>query len=121
MRHPSGMRWISVTVLIATCAIAASGANGASQQQTLRIVDRDPLALRGEGFRPRERVRVSLSAPVSERKFTRANGLGSFRVTFLEVSTTRCDDVRAVASGGAGSRVMLKLLPAPACMPMRTP
>lgn len=112
---------IPIIVLLLAAGIAASSAGGTSQKQTLRIVERDPLALRGEGFRPRERVWVTLLAPVTERKLTRATATGSFRVTFLDVSTTRCDLVRAVAVGGAGRRGMLKLLPSPACMPMRSP
>jgi hypothetical protein len=120
IRHPWDTRRISLIVLIAAGGIAVSGASGTSQKQTLRIVDRDPLVLRGEGFRSRERVRVTLSAPVAARKFTRATVSGSFRVTFLQVSATRCDTIRVVVVGGAGSRV-LKLLPAPACMPLRSP
>src|SRR5687767_10698631 len=115
------MRRFPVIVLIAVSGIAVSSAAGTPQKQTLRVVDRDPLTLRGEGFRTRERVRVTLSAPVAEHKFARATAFGTFRVTFLEVSTTRCDMVRAVAVGGQGSRGTVKLLPAPACAPMRTP
>jgi hypothetical protein len=113
------MRRTAIIVLFAVAGIAASVAGGTSQKETLRIVDRDPLALRGEGFNRRERVRVTLSAPVAEQKLTRATARGTFRVTFLEVSTTRCDMVRAVAVGGQGSRAALKILPAPACMPLR--
>ena len=109
-------------VLIAVSSIVVSSAGGTSQKQTaLRVVDRDPLTLRGEGFRTRERVRVTLSAPVAERKLVRATALGTFRTTFPQVSSTRCDMVRAVAVGGQGSRATLKLLPAPACAPLRTP
>jgi hypothetical protein len=111
---------IPIIVLIAASGIAVSSASGTSQKQTLRIVDRDPLALRGDGFESRERVRVTLSAPVAARKFTRATTSGSFRVTFEDVLATRCDMVRVVVVGRAGSRV-LKFLPAPACMPLRSP
>jgi hypothetical protein len=119
--HPLTMRKVSVIALIAVSSIAVASASGTSQKQSLRVIDRDPLALRGEGFKPRERVRVTISAPVVERKLTRATRSGTFRVTFLEVSTTRCDMVRAVAVGGMGSRATVKYLPAPACAPMRTP
>jgi hypothetical protein len=114
------MRWIPIIALIAASGIAVASASGTSQKRTLRIVDRDPVALRGEGFLPRERVRVTLSAPVAARKFTRATASGSFRITFFQVSATRCDMIRVVVVGGAGSRVV-KLLPAPACMPLRSP
>jgi hypothetical protein len=115
------MRWIPITVFLVAVGIGASTAGGMAPKASLRIVDRDPLTLRGENFKARERVRVSLSAPLSERRVVRATATGSFRATFLEVSVTRCDSVRAVAVGGAGSQATLKLLPAPACSPMRSP
>jgi hypothetical protein len=115
------MRRIPLILLIAVSGIAVSSAAGTSQKQSLRIVDRDPLALRGEGFQPRERTWVTLSAPDAVRKITRANAAGSFQVTFLSVSATRCDMVRAVAAGGQGSRATVKILPGPACAPLRTP
>jgi hypothetical protein len=121
MRHAGGMRWTLITFVVLAVGVGASTAGGTAQKASLRITDRDPLTLRGEGFQSRERVSIALSAPVQRRKMTRASATGSLRVTFLEISATRCDSVRAVAVGGAGSRATLKLLPAPACSPMQTP
>jgi hypothetical protein len=115
------MRWIPVTVFLVAVGIGASTAGGVAQKASLRIVDRDPLTLRGDNFKARERVRINLSAPLSERRVTRASATGSFRATFLEISAARCDSVRAVAVGGAGSQATVKILPAPACSPMRSP
>jgi hypothetical protein len=92
-----------------------------AQKASLRIVDREPLTLRGENFKAGERVRISLSVPLTERKVVRATATGSFRATFLEISVARCEGVRAVAVGGAGSQATVKFLPAPACSPMRSP
>lgn len=87
----------------------------------LRLTDRDPLTLRGRGFEARERVRVTLYAPVSARRVKRANVNGSFQVIFLSVSADRCEMVRALVTGDEGSRVILKLLPSPACAPTFSP
>jgi hypothetical protein len=115
------MRWIPATLLLVAVGIGASTAGGTAQEASLRIVDRDPLTLRGENFKAREPVRIGLSAPLPQRRFIRATTTGSFRATFLEISATRCDSVRAVAVGGAGSHAILKVLPAPACSTMRSP
>lgn len=109
------MRWIAVIALVVAGSIGAAGAAGTSQRATLRLIDRDPLTLAGRGFEARERVRVTLSAPASARRVKLANANGSFQVVFLSVSTDRCDQVRALATGDEGNRVILKILASPAC------
>ena len=86
----------------------------------MRLIDRDPLTLRGQAFQPRERVVLTVSEPLSARRVVRAGATGSFRVTLSLVSADRCDAVRVVAAG-ADSRAVLKILPAPACLPARSP
>jgi hypothetical protein len=49
-----------------------------------------------------------------------ATRLGTFRVVLDELTPSRCDLVRVVAAGRAGSRVVLKRLPSPACLPERS-
>lgn len=113
------MRTIAIALLIA-CGAAVSASAGASRSATLRLVDRDPLTLRGQGFQPRERVLLTFSKPISTRRVTRAGATGSFRVSLTHVSIGRCDAVRVVAAGNS-SRAVLKVLPAPACLPARAP
>jgi hypothetical protein len=86
----------------------------------LTLQARDPVTIRGVGFRPAERVRVSLVQP-GALKVVRAGRGGTFLVVFPSGGTGRCDLVRVVALGGSGSRATLKLLPSPACLPDRAP
>ena len=111
----------AIAALTATLAVGAVAVAPAATSPTpvLRLADRDPLILRGEGFRPRERVRVIVYAPLVARRATRATAAGSFRVTVAEIAAHRCDAIRAVAQGSDHSRAVLKVLPGPACMPAR--
>ena len=49
---------------------------------------------------------------------TKANGDGFFVVTIR--GTDRCNSVRVLARGSAGSYAVVKILPSPACMPARS-
>jgi hypothetical protein len=85
---------------------------------SLRLARTAPLAVRGEHFRPGERVR--LRAMLHRGTAATADGRGSFMAQF-GVPKSRCDLVRVVAIGSQGSHAVLKLLPAPACIAARTP
>ena len=116
---------------VATAVAAAASTSVDARRAVLRLVDRDPLAVKGEGFKPRERVRVYASegesarltgyaADAPERRI-RANANGVFRVVFPEITLDRCSMVRVVAVRSQGRQVVLKQLPAPMCAPMRAP
>lgn len=109
----------SGAILVATgqTAPAQSGSGG-----TLRLVDTQRLTLAGTGFRPHERVRVTATADTDRATVYRtASPAGTFRATFIGLSAGRCDLVRAVAIGRAGTRVLFKRLPPPACISERSP
>jgi hypothetical protein len=85
---------------------------------SLRLVRKAPLAVRGEQFRPGERVR--LQAMLKRGTVATADGHGSFVAQF-GAAKSRCDVVRVIAVGSEGSHAVLKLLPSPACVAARTP
>jgi hypothetical protein len=107
--------------LVAAAGLALAGTSAAkidrSAKASLRLASLSPLAVRGAGFAPRERVRVDLSGAVTARRRIVAGPTGAFAVRFDGVVLTRCDLVRVVATGSRGSRATLKLLPSPACLP----
>lgn len=114
--------------LIICGAIALSGAlpalTAAAHSQgtaALRLQDRSPVIVAGTGFERGEQVRVTLIRDTSTWRFVRAGRPGTFVVTFAGASVSRCDLVRVVAVGSRGSRAVLKILPSPACMPLRAP
>jgi hypothetical protein len=93
------------------CALAffsAVPSLAAAPRPAVRIVDLQPVALRGSGFQPYERVRltVRLGERTSVAKRLRAGARGRFAVAFREHSLGRCGSELAVrAAGSRGSRV----------------
>jgi hypothetical protein len=110
---------IGVVVVAAIALLLAGlGAGSTSKRHaTLRLVKPAPLQLVGSHFVARERVRVTASADgASVSKRVRASHRGTFAVAFA-FGAGHCAGLRVVAVGSAGSRVTLKRLPLPACMP----
>ncbi len=114
------------TALLGICATAAvvvlgftilsgSGSKAQAGQPALRVVGSAPLTIRGQHFRSGEQVRVTTAMKSARAK---ANGDGTFVVTIR--GATRCDTLRVLARGSAGSYAIVKLLPQPACLPMRS-
>jgi hypothetical protein len=113
-----------VLVLIGTCVAGIAlvlgftqfnGNEAKAMKPTLRVIGSAPLKVRGAQFRPRESVRLT----AGKRSLrTTANGDGYFVVVIPGGS--RCDTLRVLARGSAGSYAVVKLLPQPACMPARS-
>jgi hypothetical protein len=119
--------WLMRTAaLLGVCATAAavvlgftilggSGSKASGARPSIRLIHAAPLTVRGEHFRSGERVRVTAAAKSAQ---TKANGDGIFVVTVH--GATRCETLRILARGSAGSYVIVKLLPQPACLPSRS-
>jgi hypothetical protein len=103
----------ALTVLALGCTTSiAAGAPDSTARPTLKLVNRDPLTVRGTQFQARERVRV---AAAGRHWRLRANVQGRFVLVLGGID--RCDTVRVVAVGNEGSRTILKILPSPLCAP----
>jgi hypothetical protein len=118
------MRKIGIAAAAVAAAALALGIAGlgagftSSQHPSLRLLKTAPLTLTGSHFRAKERVRVTVTVESARSaRMVRASGRGSFVAGFA-TGAGRCSAVRAVAIGGAGSRAVLKHLPAPACLPL---
>jgi hypothetical protein len=111
------MRRVAVLALAAATALIVGGQSTGSPggNPSLRVVDLQPLTIRGQGFAVRERVRVNLSGMTQASRRVIVNRFGVFNLRFVKVTATRCDLIRVVAIGGGGRRTWLKWLPAPAC------
>ena len=80
----------------------------APSRPSLEIVGIDPLAVRGSGFRPAERVRLELDDHTSAIvKWVRAGQRGRF--TTLVRGLTACNGLTVEAAGMRGSRTSLSL------------
>jgi hypothetical protein len=108
------MRAFAAASLLAVIAAAGAGAATTADQRSpaLRIADRQPLVLRGTGFKPSERVRVTVSADGdSATRRLRAGARGVFSATFERMALHPCDGLFASAVGASGSRAKLKAEP----------
>jgi hypothetical protein len=98
------------------CPVPAMTAE--QRSPTLRLVDRQPLVVRGAGFRPNERVSVTVSADEeSATRRLRASARGVFSASFARMALHPCDGLFASAVGASGNRATLKLKAQPQCPP----
>jgi hypothetical protein len=106
---------VCVTAAVVVLGFTIFGGSSRAGRPSLHIVRAAPLTVRGAHFRPREHVRVRAGANAVR---TSASAEGLFVVTIR--GATRCDSVRVLARGSAGSYAVVKLLPPPACQPARS-
>jgi altronate dehydratase len=106
---------VAVGALVLGFTFFGRGTSAGAGRPSLRVTDRSPLVVRGQHFRRGERVR--LNAGMSS-VVTNAGSDGLFVVTIP--GADRCSATRVLARGSAGSYAVVKLLPAPACAPVRS-
>jgi hypothetical protein len=110
---------LAVLWLVPSCGSMSAGGEssgtGGSRQPRLHITAGDPVRVRGEGFRPGERVRLLVS-PGAKTTSVRASGTGGFSVR-LSLQPDRCTAVVVQAVGAAGSRAMVDVT-TPDCTPI---
>jgi hypothetical protein len=94
-------------VLGALFAVLASTALAADPAPTLRLLDARPLTLRGEHFRPGERVFVVVHTTRPYAKNVTVRSDGSFTAQFAGLAPMHCRRVHATARGTSGSRAIL--------------
>lgn len=109
---------LAATVGGAAAGAATGSAPEGKREPAIMLLSETPVALRGSGFKPRERV--ALRVVVANRTFTksvRSTPAGTFTARFTQAERTECDPLSAIATGGSGSRAMLarKIDIPPAC------
>ena len=104
-----------VAAIASVLCLAAFGRSTARPQPALRITRATPLTVQGRHFRASEPVRLTIGSRLARAK---ANGSGFFAITIP--GADRCNTTRVVARGTAGSYAIVKLLPAPMCLPARS-
>jgi hypothetical protein len=111
---PVGRAAAAALLLAAVAAPAAA----APPPPSLTIVRTAPnLTVRGSGFTPLERVR--LTAPMTSAA-VRASSSGGFTAELPGAHVSRCSALVVRAVGATGDTALLKL-PRPACMPVTSP
>lgn len=93
-------------------ALAAALPGAAPARPALRVLDLEPLTVRGVRFEPRERVRLTVThtTGVTSGKYVRARWSGRFTAFFSTLEVDRCaGGLTARARGQLGSRATAKL------------
>ena len=108
---------VAVTGLCATALVGVAPTAGAAAPPKLRLVWTQPLVVRGESFRPGERVVLTALTPIGpKRVVVRATARGRLGATF-RLPGQPCGKAFAVrAAGGLGSRAVLAV-PSSPCVP----
>ena len=103
------MKTVGVVLFSVLLLAVANASAGLSDRPTLRLLDRAPVVVRGEGFRVKERVTVVLIADRRVSEKLRAGSGGNFVARF-DRNLGRCTRFSLQAYGSNGSRA--RLLPA---------
>jgi hypothetical protein len=106
-------------VTLAAIGAAALGVPAAQSGTApkLHLVTVQPLVVRGESFRPGERVVVTAMTPAgAKRVVVRATSRGRLGATF-RLPDQACGKAFAVRAVGARSRPTTLSVPAPPCVP----
>ena len=111
------MKWGLAILAALTVAVGMGSAGAARRPPVVRVAAFDPLAVQGARFRARERVTVTYAGSVRRTRKAVASRLGSFRVTFSDVTEDRCTGFSISAVGATGDRAAVKHKPLPACAP----
>lgn len=108
---------ILATLLATTLLLAGAAAATAATTPRLRVVTAQPLVVRGDGFRPRERIVVTASTMIGpKRVVVRATARGTFRATIRLADQPCGDAVWVRALGARGSRAWIDV-PSRPCIP----
>jgi hypothetical protein len=98
----------------------AAAAPAAAAKASLKIVKLSPLTIRGTGFKPAERVRLTLSAGATGIARGTATAAGTVTVSFPRARVTACTAYTLRATGAAGTKVTFRRTVAASCKPAAT-
>jgi hypothetical protein len=115
---PKSIAVVSAMLAASLAAITASAPAANATSPVVRLADKSPVRVLGNGFAKRElvAVRVVLMGERQPSKVVRASSAGRFNVVFAEQVILECDQYTISAVGRRGSRASLRdLIPPPGC------
>jgi hypothetical protein len=105
-------RRLAVSAILWVSLLGGASSLAATGGPTLRLLDRDPVVVRGLHFKPAERARVVLTAQGRHVRLVRATALGSFTARFAGIGATDpCSGLFVQALGARGTVAVLKIRP----------
>ena len=102
---------MKLALVLSLFFVALPAADASTRAAHINFPSLSPVTVRGTGFRPSERVAVTVSAKQTRTKTVTATRFGSFRVTFPGLSIGHCEAFGASAKGNRGSRTSFKVIP----------
>jgi hypothetical protein len=111
---------VALLGLLLGAVATAAPAPAAAAKATLRIVKLSPLTIRGTGFKPSERVTLTLSAGATGTVRGTATSTGTVTVSFPKAKVAACTAYTLRAVGAAGTRVTVKRTVSASCKPVAT-
>lgn len=110
------MRGVFVSIVLAA-AVAVTPAFGVVKRPAVRVVSQKPMfVVSGTGFRPGERVWVSVTSKTASTKTAFATRYGTFRVALKRPISSPCGAFFVRAAGSRGSDARVHVWP-PECSP----
>ena len=111
------------TVLTCTLLLAG-GALAATERPTLRLIDTDPLTVRGANFKAGEQVSITASFRRDARlvrvsKTARAVAAGTFTAALPGAQAPNCAPWSVSATGASGTHAAVKIVPRCGPPPLR--
>ena len=98
-------------LLLLVTALLPAAASGSAARAHILLTSQAPVAVRGTGFRPRERVVVTVVTTTTRTKRVTVSRRGVFSVRFPGISIERCEAYEVRARGSRGSSAGFKVLP----------
>ena len=117
MRTLAAVTAVCATALVGVDPAQVAPAAAATATPKLRLVGTQPLVVRGESFKPRERVVVTALTSIGPKRIVvRATSYGRLGATF-RLPGQPCGKAFAIrATGGLGSRAVVAV-PSSPCVP----
>jgi hypothetical protein len=112
-----GRAAVLAALLAVLAGSIATAAPAAAAKATVKIVKLSPLTIRGAGFKPAERVTVTLSAGAAGSARATATAAGVVTVSLPKAKVTACTAYTLRAVGSAGTKVTFKRTVAASCKP----
>jgi hypothetical protein len=98
------MRWLAVVSLVLLVGVPA----GSAAAPRLSVLGVSPLTVRGVGFAPKERVRLTATVGHATR-WSRAGSGGAFVLRFSGIAVPSCTAFSVRAFGSTGTRAIVRV------------
>jgi hypothetical protein len=97
-----------VLVALISAAVLATGAAGAIARATVSVPQTTPFTVKATGFRPLEKVKVTVFYKGAHSRTIIAGNRGAFAAIFPAVNVGTCGTYSVKATGNHGSKATFK-------------